>query len=167
MHAAPGRSKNTVCSSPPPHPSPGGGGPGLSLQHHRENQQLQIEAMSSHFHRTNALSCHKNIHLERRAPPLPPLPRLPQPPPFLLRWLGSRRGIFYFGFSAGGQSSPDVDSEMLPCPPPDFTPPQKSLWDGEQRTGFSMKNDGGELSDHAVWTSLCWSIIPGAAQEVR
>lgn len=68
---------------------------------------LQSMAVSPHFTRTKASELSNSTHLEpnREALLFSIAPPLLHRPIFLLCWLGSKRGIFYFGFSAGGQSS--------------------------------------------------------------
>lgn len=125
-------------------PSVGAGPDFDPPQHHRENEQL------CRLKQRPLVSQNKRCELPQKHAPPPPTRR-----PAALVWQ-QEGGFFYFAFSAGGQSSPDVESEMLPCFP---LPP---LWDGEQHAGFSLRNDGGELSGGAACRGLFWSIVPGA-----
>lgn len=110
----------------------------LPPQHHRENEQVcRLKQCPLVFtEQTFELS---QKHPSGAPPPLPPLlpllppaPPAPAPPPPLpcCAGLAAEGGFFYFGFSAGGQSSPDVDSEMLPRlpPPPHISPLPRSLF---------------------------------------
>lgn len=117
-------------------------GPGFNPpQHHRENEQLC------------SLKQRPLVSQNKRCPS-------PQRLPAALLWQ-QEGGFFYFGFSAGGQSSPDVESEIVAMSPPPHSPPT-SL--GRWNTGFSVRSDGGELWDGG---ELCAgaSSVPGASDD--
>lgn len=111
----------------------------------------QSAAMPPYFSRTKALSCQKApiwSKKERGFIVLTPSTSPPRPHlPVVLAW--QREGDFYFGFSAGGQSSLGCgirgDVAMFPLPRLFFfNPSQQSLWDSEQHISSSMRN-GSEL----------------------